>query len=278
VQYEVAHGSISAVGGVRFENNGSFGFYAAPRATLSWLARQGGGNAGATRLHGSAGSGIKEPTFLQSYSPAPGFHGNPDLKPERSRGFDAGIEQRAWRDHVRVDATYFANHFDDLISLGPFDPVTFASQYFNIGETRASGLEISGDAVGRGMFHVYGSYTLLDSKVIRSTSGSPIFAPGRRLYRRPRHSGSVQAAFTRNRLSLTFGGIFVGSRVDTDFYFPTITSDNPYAAWNAGADVRLARVASGFVAIENLANRNYMDPLGYPALGRTIRAGIRARF
>src|SRR2546428_369571 len=84
----------SAVGGIRFENNGSFGFYAAPRAAISWLARQGSGNAGATRLHGSAGLGIKEPTFLQSYSPAPGFHGNPDLKPERARGFDAGIEQR----------------------------------------------------------------------------------------------------------------------------------------------------------------------------------------
>jgi vitamin B12 transporter len=278
VQYEVAGGSVSVVGGVRFENNGSFGFYAAPRATVSWLARQGAGNAGATRLHGSAGLGIKEPTFLQSYSPAPGFHGNPDLKPERSRGFDAGIEQRFAHDRVRLDATGFANRFDDLISLGPFDPITFASQYMNIGETRASGLELAADALAAHGLRVRANYTLVDSKVIRSTSSSPIFASGKPLYRRPRHSGSVQAAFTRGRLSATLGGIFVGSRVDTDFYFPSITSDKAYATWNAGGDVRIARATSGFIVIENLANRDYMEPLGYPALGRAIRAGIRAKF
>ncbi|HEV3215131.1 MAG TPA: TonB-dependent receptor [Vicinamibacterales bacterium] len=278
VQYEAITGPVSVVGGVRFENNGSFGFYAAPRATVSWLVRRGNDAAGATRLRGSAGLGIKEPTFLQSYSPDPGFQGNPNLKPERSRGFDAGLEQRLAHDRVRVEATYFANHFDDLISLGPFDPVTFASQYFNIGETRASGLELAADAAVRRGLQVRGNYTLLDSRVIRSTSSSPIFAPGKPLYRRPRNSGSMQAAFTRDRLSLTLGAIFVGSRVDTDFYFPSITSDKAYATWNAGGDVRLTRGTSGFVVIENLANRDYMDPIGYPALGRTVRAGVRARF
>jgi vitamin B12 transporter len=278
VQYEATPGPVSVVGGVRFENNGSFGFYAAPRATVSWLVRSGGGIAAATRLRGSAGLGIKEPTFLQSYSPNPGFQGNPNLKPERSRGFDVGLEQRLAHDRVRAEATYFANHFDDLISLGPFDPVTYASQYANIGETRASGLELAANAVVHRGLQVRGNYTLLDSKVIRSTSSSPIFAPGKRLYRRPRHSGSMQASFTRDRLSVTLGAIFVGSRVDTDFYFPTITSDKAYAAWNAGGDVRISHGTSGFVVIENLANRDYMDPIGYPALGRTVRAGVRARF
>jgi outer membrane receptor protein involved in Fe transport len=88
----------------------------------------------------------------------------------------------------------------------------------------------------------------------------------------------MQAAFTHDRLSVTLGAIFVGSRVDTDFYFPTITSDKAYATWNAGGDVRITRGTSGFVVIENLVNRDYMDPIGYPALGRTVRAGVRARF
>src|SRR4030095_9573048 len=150
-------------------NNGSFGFYAAPRVTASWQMRTGTAAAGATRLPGSAGRGVKETTFLPAYSPSPFSFGNPTLKPERSRGFDIAIEQRLARDRVGLEATYFANHFDDLISLGPFDPVTFAAQYMNIGETRASGLELAGDAVaGRGLIF-RGSYTLLDSKVIRST-------------------------------------------------------------------------------------------------------------
>jgi outer membrane cobalamin receptor len=281
VQYEATTGRASLVGGIRFENNGSFGFYAAPRIAASWLVSDGpagGRGLGSTRLRGSAGRGIKEPLFIQSYSPSPSFLGNPDLKPERSRGFDAGIEQRFAGGRVAIEAVYFSNHFDDLISLGPFDPVTFNAQYENVGETRASGLEIIGTAFGSGGLRFGGGYTFLDSKVIRSISSSPIFAPGRQLYRRPRHSGSLQASYSRGRVSAALGGVFVGTRVDTDFNFPSITSNGGYALWNASGEVQFARRTAAFVTLDNLANRDYMEPLGYPALGRTVRAGVRARF
>ncbi len=232
------------VGGIRFENNGSFGFYAAPRVAASWLVNSGTRNndgLGSTRLRASVGRGIKEPLFIQSYSPSPSFLGNPDLKPERSRGFDVGLEQRFAGDRAAIEATYFANHFDDLISLGPFDPVTFNAQYENIGETRASGLELTGTALFNAGIRVGGAYTFLDSKVIRSISSSPIFAPGRALYRRPRHSGSLQASYSRNRVSLALGAVFIGSRVDTDFNFPSISSNEGYATWNASGEVRVTR-------------------------------------
>lgn len=278
VQYEATGERVSLVGGIRFENNGSFGFYAAPRVSASWLASAGNGELGATRLRGSVGRGIKEPLFIQSYSPSPSFLGNPDLAPERSRGFDLGIEQRFAGDRAAIEATYFANHFDDLISLGPFDPTTFNARYENIGETRASGLELAGTAIVNGGLRLSGGYTLLDSRVVRSMSSSPIFAPGRALYRRPRHSGSMQASYSRNRVSLALGAVFVGSRVDTDFNFPTISSNEGYAAWNASGEVRIARRTAGFVTIDNLADHDYMEPLGYPALGRTVRVGVRTRF
>ena len=278
VQYEVIAPRVSIVGGIRFENNGSFGFYAAPRVAVSWLARAGNEGIGATRLRGSAGRGIKEPQFIQSYSPSPSFLGNPDLKPERSRGFDLGIEQRFAGDRAAVEAIYFANHFDDLISLGPFDPVTFNARYENIGETRASGLELAGTAIVAGALRLSGGYTLLDSKVIRSISSSPIFAPGRQLYRRPRHSGSMQLSYSRDRVGLAVGGVFVGSRVDSDFNFPTVSSNEGYATWNASGELRATRRTSGFVTVDNLFDSEYMEPLGYPALGRTVRVGIRTRF
>ena len=85
----------SVVGGIRFENNGSFGFYAAPRAGRVVARQLGQRRRSAPRAFArSVGRGIKEPLFIQSYSPSPSFLGNPDLKPERSRGFDVGIEQR----------------------------------------------------------------------------------------------------------------------------------------------------------------------------------------
>jgi vitamin B12 transporter len=278
VQYEAVTQRASLIGGIRFENNGSFGFYAAPRVAVSWLVGAGNQALGATRLRGSAGLGIKEPLFIQSYSPSPSFLGNPDLKPERSRGFDVAVEQRFARDRVGIEATYFANHFDDLISLGPFDPVTFAARYENIGETRASGVELAASALLNGALTVGGAYTFLDSKVIRSISSSPIFAPGRSLYRRPRHSGSVQASYTRGRVSAALGGVFVGSRVDTDFNFPSISSNAGYGIWNASGEVRMVRRTAAFITFENLADNDYMEPLGYRALGRTIRVGLRTTF
>jgi len=278
IQYEATAERASIVGGIRFENNGSFGFYAAPRLAVSWLVSAGAGGLGATRLRGSGGLGIKEPTFIQSYSPSPSFLGNPNLEPERSRGFDVGLEQRFARDRASVELTYFANHFDDLISLGPFDPVTFNAQYENIGETRASGIELSGTAIVHGGFRVSSAYTYLDSKVIRSTSSSPIFAPGKQLYRRPRHSGSVQASYSHRRVALALGGVFVGSRVDSDFNFPTITSNESYALWNASGEVRITPRTGAFITLDNLGDSDHMEPLGYPVVGRSVRAGIRTRF
>ena len=278
IQYEATAERASIVGGIRFENNGSFGFYAAPRLAVSWLVSSGAGTLGATRLRGSVGRGIKEPLFIQSYSPSPSFLGNPDLKPERSRGFDLGLEQRFAGDRAAVELTYYANHFDDLISLGPFDPVTFNAQYENIGETRASGIELTGTAIVNGGLRLSGGYTLLDSKVIRSISSSPIFAPGRQLYRRPRHSGSLQASYSRGRLSLALGGVFVGERVDSDFNFPGISSNDGYALWNASGEVRITPRTGAFITTDNLADSDHMEPLGYPALGRTVRGGIRTRF
>ena len=79
-------------------------------------------------------------------------------------------------------------------------------------------------------------------------------------------------------MSLALGGVFVGERVDSDFNFPTISSNEGYALWNASGEVRVARRTAAFVTIDNLADSDYMEPLGYPALGRTVRVGIRTRF
>ena len=115
--------------------------------------------------------------------------------------------------------------------------------------------------------------------MIRSISSSPIFAPGRPLYRRPRHSGSLQASYSRDRVSLALGGVFVGSRVDTDFNFPTVSSNEGYATWNASGEVRIARAHSRASSRSTTwPTANTWSRSAIPALGRTVRAGIRTRF
>ena len=134
---------------------------------------------GATRLRASVGRGIKEPLFIQSYSPSPSFLGNPNLEPERSRGFDVGIEQRFAGDRVAIEA--------DLLRQPlrrSHQPRAVRSRSRSTRSTRTSAKRArrasSSWAPRSSMagFGVSGGYTCLDSKVIRSISSSPIFAPG----------------------------------------------------------------------------------------------------
>ena len=93
----------------------------------------------------SAGTGIKEPTMLESFSLSPFFRGNPDLKPERSRSVEVGVEQRFADDRAKVELTCFDNRFRDIISLRT-NPLTFEGQYFNVGDTHARGVELGVEA------------------------------------------------------------------------------------------------------------------------------------
>src|SRR5262249_4116747 len=93
LQHQALWSRVFVTAGVRFEHNASVGNATVPRVAGAWYLRQANGSVGTTRVHASAGKAIKEPTILQSFSPNPFFLGNPDLLPERTRAFDAGVEQ-----------------------------------------------------------------------------------------------------------------------------------------------------------------------------------------
>lgn len=277
LQHQAMWARVFLTAGLRIEHNGSFGTDTAPRLSGAWYAHTGQAGFGTTRLHASAGLGIKEPTIDQSFSTNPYFLGNPNLQPERSRAFDAGVEQRFAGDRARVDVTWFVNRYRNIIGLQTIDPVTFTSQYFNIGLTRARGAEISGDvAIVRGL-RARGGYTLDDSKILASVSTSDVFQPGNWAFRRPRHSGFVDVAWMRARGSIDLAGSIVGRRVDSDFesLVPPLTSNGGYAQWDLRGTAHLTRHLSFTGAIDNLTDRQYMEPLGYPALGRAVRVGVR---
>src|SRR5206468_3149879 len=121
--------------GARVERNDSFGTAFVPRATVVYVAHQPSADIGETRLKASAGTGIKEPTMLESFSASPFFRGNPHLEPERSRSVELGIEQRVANDRAKFELTYFDNRYRDIISLVTTNPSTFEAQFSNIGLT-----------------------------------------------------------------------------------------------------------------------------------------------
>ena len=277
LQHQAMWPTVFVTVGVRFEHNASFGDATVPRIAAAWYVRTGNDAVGTTRIHGTAGKGIKEPTVTQSFSPNPYYLGNPDLEPERTRAADFGVEQRFARDRVRVDLTWFDNRYRDIIALGEPDPATFSSQYFNIGLTRARGMELSGDVALVSGFRVKAGYTFTDSEILESTSTSPVFKAGNWAFRRPRNSGFLGLAWTHGRTSLDLSGSISGIRVDSDFssLVPAMVENEGYAMWGLHGSFQITRFFAVTGAIDNLTDSSHMDPLGYAVLGRAARAGLR---
>jgi vitamin B12 transporter len=71
------------------------------------------------RLRAAAGSGIKNPSQTELFGfnatgPFP-FRGNPNLKPEKSRGYEGGVDLSFWDGRVSLGATYFHAKLRDEI-------------------------------------------------------------------------------------------------------------------------------------------------------------------
>jgi vitamin B12 transporter len=274
VQDRLDVGRLFATIGARIERNDSFGTKVVPRVALGYRAR---GGADATTLRASAGTGIKEPDFFQSFGTASYALGNPDLEPERSRTFDVGVEQRAFRGRVRADVTFFHHDYRDEIAY-QYDFASGRGTYVNLGRTRGRGVEVALSASPRPRLSVSAEYTYLDGEVLVSTNGfDPVYAEGQPLVRQPKHQGSLSARFGSERFSVGASLVGVGRRADSDFVGIGLTSNDPYARVDARAHGQLLRGLSAYVVAENILDRKYQEVLGYPALGRAVRVGLRFR-
>jgi vitamin B12 transporter len=281
VQHQHISQWFGLTSGLRVEDNGQFGTAVVPRVSAAVFLRSGTGTLGATTLRANAGRGIKEPTLRQSFSLSPFDLGNPELKAERSRAFDAGVEQRLFGDRVKVGAVWFDNRFDQQISTRTISFSPYQAQYFNVGLTRARGTEVTLEAAPLDGLHLSASHTFTASEIIDASSEfSDVLAAGNWALRRPRHAANVLAVWTRGRWSIDAEGTFAGRRNDSDFssLVPAITSSGSYWLWRAQARVNLTSAATGYLRIENLTDAEYMEPLGYPAWRRTAHAGLRLRF
>jgi len=94
------------------------------------------------RLRVGAGTAFKAPTFNDLYFPGAGAS-NPNLRPERSRSKEAGLNYQIGNNRFR--ATYFDNQITDLIILDP----NFTPQ--NLSQARIKGTELGYDGLFGGV-------------------------------------------------------------------------------------------------------------------------------
>lgn len=271
---------LAITGGLRLEDNGSFGFAAIPRVSLAYLLRNGSGNEfwGVTRSKFNFGLGIKEPTFIESFSQNFFFKGNPDLKPERTRSFEVGLEQIMAQNRVSAEVNFFHSHFRDQIAFQTVDIETFEGSFFNIGESRAWGSEQIVRVILSENFDFSAGYTYLNSKVLKSNNSDPVFQEGARLLLRPTHSAFLGLTWGWRQWLVHTNATFIGNRADSDFLGIGLTEVDGYVKWDLSGTYQISSHLQFYVACENIFNQDYFETIGFPALKFNFRSGVRFGF
>lgn len=246
-----------------------------PKVAIAYVVREG------TNVHASGGTGIRPPDGFEL-----AFTNNPNLKPERTRTFDAGVEQRLFRNRVSLDATYFYNRFYDLIvSTGGSLTHLSSFQTDNLANSRAQGGEFSVRIRPTRSVSLAGSYTLLDSEIL-SLNGSTGLAQqyyqvGEPLIRRARNSGTMVATFSRGRISADVTGYFRGKVLDVEpnygasaglFYNPG------FANFGVNVNYALSHGVTLYGNLRNALNWHYEEAFGFPSPLLNFVSGVKWNF
>ncbi len=257
--------------GVRLEHSSAFGTEFVPRGAASYLLFGEHGALSSTYLRVSAGRGITEPTLYENYVTSSYFHGNPALKPQVTGSYEAGIAQEWFGRRLRTEVSAFRSSFTDLIAF-------VDTTWQNIEASWARGVETSAEARLPAHVQLNASYMRLYTRITNSTSPESTFTGiGYELVRRPRNSGAVTVSWTPRRWSLIAGARLVGERQDADFTFGVNRNpgyENVYAAASFALNKHLAPT----IRVDNLLNEAYAEVLGYPALSRSVIAGLRIKW
>ena len=153
---------------VRFDHHDSFGNETSPNlgATYSFSDD--------SRIKLNYGEGYRAPSIAELYS---GSFANPDLKPEKSKGYELSYEKE-FGDKTTTKLTYFKNKKENEIILDMDHAPVY--KYMNIDKTSSEGVEFElKHDLGSG-FTVVGNYDYLD--VRNEDTGARISYSARNTY------------------------------------------------------------------------------------------------
>jgi vitamin B12 transporter len=259
--------NMTLTSAVRRDDNSGFADITTWRETVAQRFPQMG-----TRLHASIGTGATNPTFTEQFGFFVGsFIGNPDLRPERSLGWDAGVEQAFWDRRLTVDVTYFASEVEDKIVTVSAGGGFLSTVVNEEGTSPRHGVEVTATATPTDWLSLSGTYTYTIAKL---ADGTPEI-------RRPKHTGSGSATVNLpdRRTHLTVNVIYNGAMPDTWFRFPlTPVTLEAYTTVGGILSYDVTPTTTAYLRAENVFNAHYEEVFSYRAPGFAAYAGLRAKF
>lgn len=241
---------LALTAGARLDQHDAFGDFDTYRLTAAYQLP-----GTQTKLHASTGTGFRAPSLFELYAP---YYGNPNVTPEESDSWDAGVEQGFFNRRLVVNVTYFQLDTTNLIS---YDPTTFVT--INIpGMTKRDGVEVSAAVQVMKGLGLTAAYTLTNTELPDHT----------RLIRVPRHNVALGVeAHPIDKLNVNVTAKLVADTVDG---FMQQKVDN-YVLLGAKLGYEFTPGWEAYVRGENLLDEKYQTVLNYGTAGISVYGGLQ---
>jgi len=209
------------------------------------------------RFKANVASGFRAPSLNELYYP---YYGNPGLKPEKSTGYDIGLEKDLFDKKLVLGATWFYQHYRNLIQT---NFATFTAD--NIGKARAEGVELKATAQVLDNLRLNAAYTWLDA--IDEDNGTVLSL-------RPKSKVTSSVDYAIAKLNVIGEYQYVSSRHDSS----SGRDIGGYSLVNLRGSYALNRNLSLFARIDNLFDKKYEEIAGYGTPGLSVFGGVKATF
>ncbi len=220
-----------------------------------------------TKLFVNYATAFRAPSITALYG---AWGANPDLKPEYSKTFEAGVQTSLLNDKISVRAVYFNRHNKDVI--------IYTSRYENYDKQDDHGFEIEPTIQFNNKLKLAAYYSFLDGEVTTKGAGGKDTSYFN-LLRRPKHSFGATISYQVTPSFFVSTNVYnYGKRTDMDFSTWPSTQVNldSYLLWGVHAEYSfLKNKLVVFADGKNLLNTNYVEVLGYSTPGINFMGGIR---
>jgi len=214
-----------------------------------------------TRLKASWAKGFKLPSFFALGSPNVG---NPKLRPEKSRGFDAGIEQSFGQGRTAVYLGYYRNLFTNLIDFSP-------EQFLLVNRSRVKtqGMEVEVRSQLARTVQLSGHLSYLDFEIEASNEV---------LRDRPHWQGGIRLGWKfHHQANIQFNNSWVGPRFDFQIPVPDQDQVGGYALSTLSLQYQPKEDLTFFLRFENFLDHHFHHFIGFPDPGLYAHFGLKYR-
>ncbi len=231
----------------------------------------------------SGGKAFRPPNIYELYktwtsSWGTKYQSNPDLKPEETTSWEAGIEQGLLGERLKLKATYFENHITDLIYTIT-DPTDLKlKKKMNAAKGKTKGVELEIDHTFNQYLSCFTNLSFVDPRIVENpdlpkTKGKQVtYVPAEV------HSLGVkiQAGGIKGGISGRYMGKMYSQDDNSDLEKGVYGSYDPHLVMDTQWSYEVVPELKLSLCIDNIFDRQYYQC--YKAPGRTYTAGLEVKF